>query len=330
MQPHKPSPRWLKDALDHATDYLNRFVYSPGLEQIVREIDAGYADMHDLGERLARLSEIAGKEWDFRKGRERFEVTESEPMDHPDSAFGKIVLDGVHQMEIASRSLATLSHYDVVAILGGANMSCYHRLRYALEQKITCNMVVFLGCERPLHDSEKEQVHGYALHAQTEFDLGMEAINTLLASQLTDSVREVSMSDGHFTVLQEQDGVPVVALSAPPLDGHARATTSDTYQFLRSIEQSSFAPGKNILFVTTAPYRYAQYFDAVRDITLVTGANIETIGYELAYSNAEFKPSKYLQELKSAIEAASRLYDAIQASKNQHATSAKPVLKIKL
>jgi hypothetical protein len=122
MQPHKPSPRWLKDALDHATDYLNRFVYSPGLEQIVREIDAGYADMHDLGERLARLSEIAGKEWDFRKGRERFEVTESEPMDQPDSVFGKIVLDGVHQMEIAIRSLATLQHYDVVAILGGANM----------------------------------------------------------------------------------------------------------------------------------------------------------------------------------------------------------------
>jgi len=319
MQAHTQSPRWLNGALDHATDYLHRFVYSPGLELIVKELDPGYAKIEGLEKRLARLSDIAGKEWDFRKGRERFEVTETEPMDQPGSEFGKVVIEGVHDMEIASRSLATLRHYDIVAILGGANMSCYHRLRYALEQKISCNMLVFLGCERPLHESEKEQTHAYAPHAQTEFDLGLEAINTLLSSQLTDSEREVSIANGHFTVLQEQDGVPVVALSAPPLDNHVRATTSDTYQFLRSIEQSSFAPGKNILFVTTAPYRYAQYFDAVRDITLVTGANIETIGYELAYSNGEFKPSKYLQELKSAIEAANRLYSAIQASKSQHA-----------
>jgi hypothetical protein len=311
MQKHKQPPRWLNHARDHATEYLNRFIYAPGLEQIVREIDDNYVKIQGLDKRLARLSEIASKEWDFRKGRERFEVVANEPMDQPGSKFGEIVLEGVRSMEIASRSTATLPHYDVVAILGGANMSCYHRVRYALEQEISCDMLVFLGCERPLQDPEKERTRGYAPHAQTEFNLGIGAINSLLGSQLTDSVREVSVADGHFTVFQEKDGVPVVVLSAPPLGNHVRANTSDTYQFLRTIEQSSFAPGKNILFVTTALYRYAQYFDAVRDILLVTGANIETIGYEPAYSEEDFKPSKYLQELKSAIEAATRLRNVL-------------------
>lgn len=313
MQSRKEPPLWLEKTRSRAIEYLTRFVRNPGAEQIVRQFDPEYENIQDLDERLERLSEIAAREWDFRKGRERFEVIANEPMDQPDSELGKIILEGANHAEMASRSSATLKHYDVVAILGGANMSPYYRLRFALEQPITYNMLVFLGCERPLDSVERSQVTSYAQSARTEFDLGMDAVNRLVDEQLTDSVREVAaIADGHFTVLQKKDGIPVVVLSAPSLNGRARANTSDTYKFLRSIEQSSFAPGKNILFVTAAMYRYAQYFDAVRDISLVTGANIETVGFEPTYGGVEFKPSKFLQELKSASDAASRLYDAVQ------------------
>lgn len=312
MHSHKEQPQWLAQTRRQAIEYLTRFAHNPGLERIVREFDPRYADIQGLGERLACLCEIAAREWDFRKGRERFEVVANEPMDQPGSELGLVILEGANKAQMASRSMATLKHYDVVAVLGGANMSPYHRLRFALEQPVTYNMLTFLGCERPLGAAERLQVSSYAKAARTEFDLGMDAVSALIDTQLTDSVREVPAVNGHFTVLQKKDGIPVIILSAPALDNHARANTSDTYEFLRSVEQSSFAPGKNILFVTSAMYRYAQYFDAVRDISLVTGANTETIGFEPAYGGVDFKPSKFLQELHSAADAARRLYDAVQ------------------
>jgi hypothetical protein len=312
MQSHKVAPEWLDPTRKHALKYLTRFVHNPGIECIVREFNPKYTDIKRLDSRLACLNDIADKEWDFRKGRERFEVVANEPMDQPGSELGKIILEGAEHAEMASSSWATLKHYDVVAILGGANMSPYYRLRFALEQPITYSMLTFLGCERPLNPAEHLRVTSYAKNAKNEFDLGIDAVGVLIDAQLTDSVREVLAANGHFTVFQKKDGIPVVVLSAPPLGNHIRANTSDTYQFLRSIEQSSFAPGKNILFVTGSMYRYAQYFDAVREIALVTGANIETIGYEPAYGKVELKPSKVLQELKSAIDAAIRLYEAVQ------------------
>jgi hypothetical protein len=183
MQSHKEPPQWLAQTRKHAIEYLTRFAHNPGLERIVREFNAEYAAIPSLNKRLTCLCEIAAKEWDFRKGRERFEVVANEPMDQPDSELGNIILEGANQAEMASRSMATLKHYDVVAVLGGANMSSYHRLRFALEQHITYNMLAFLGCERPLSSSEQSQVSSYAKEARTEFDLGMDAVSALIDAQ---------------------------------------------------------------------------------------------------------------------------------------------------
>ncbi len=81
---------------------------------------------------------------------------------------------------------------------------------------------------------------------------------------------------------------------------------------LQRYEGESLNVTKNILFATAAIYRYVQYFDAVREISLKTGADIEVIGFEPGYSGMHFKPSQFLQELKSAVDAAVRLYDAVQ------------------
>jgi len=313
VQPIKSkNPIWIDPACNHAAYYVVRFLNNPGVERIVAQFDPQYVQIQDPDEKLDRLLGIAAEYWDFRKGRERYEVIADEPMDQEGSELGEIILKAARQAEMASSSSATLKHYAILAVLGGANMSPYYRLKYALEQSITYDKLVFLACEREVMPPERVQAAGYALNAQTEYDLGKGAIRTLLGAELVESEEyeetHLTWRIAHF---QKNDGTPVLVLSAPPLDGRRRANTSDTYQFLLQTE-GNIGPGKDILFSTTAMYRYAQYFDAVRDIILKTGANMEVIGYEPAYGGVDFKPSRSLQELKSAVDSAGRLRDAMK------------------
>jgi hypothetical protein len=311
-------PDWLVHARNQATEYLTRFANNPGVERVVKEFDSHYAHIKDPNERLDYLKKLAAERWDFRKGRERYEITEKQAMDEPGSKLGGIVFEGASRAEMASPSSATLKHYSIMAILGGANKSPYYRLKYALEQKITYDMLAYLGSEREVLAPEKEQSKSYAAGAHTEFDLGKGAILTLMREQLADGGYDVVTSEWHIGRLRRKDGLPIFLLSAPPFLGGKRANTADTYDFMRRLEQEAFNPTKNILFATGAIFRYAQYFDAVREISLRTGVDIEVIGYEPKYANLEFTPSQFLQELKSAADAAVRLRDAVRGNEERN------------
>lgn len=314
---HTPQkdPEWLSWARDHATEYLHRFAFNPGVERIVREFDTHFATIKNANKRLDYLQELAAKHWDYRKGRERFEIVANEPMDQPGDALGKVVYQGATEMGMYERSTATLRHYNIMAILGGANRSPYNRLKYGLMQNCTYDMLAYLGSEREILPPEYEQVKDYAPGAKTEFDLGMGAIMSLMTDKLSENKEgeyDVVTSEWHIARLQQKDGVPVMLLSAPPFLGVKRANTADTYDFLRRLEQEALTRPKNILFITSSVFRYAQYFDAVREITLRTGVDIETIGFEPAFSGMDYKPSQLLQELKGGTDAAIRLRNALQ------------------
>jgi hypothetical protein len=313
------TPDWLPDAQDHAMEYLVRFVNNPGIERIVNEFDTHYARIKNPSERVDYLAKIAKKEWDFRKGRERFEITETFAMDDPDSKLGQIVHEGADFVQMSSHSRATLDHYSAVVVLGGANMAPYYRLKYALEQTITYDTLAYLGSERELQPPELETIKRYAPGAHTEFDLGKGAITALMGDQLAGSGEyEVVTSEWRIAHLQKKDGTPILLLSSPPFLGVKRANTADTYDFLRRLEQEAFRPPENILFTTGATYRYAQYFDAVREISLRTGVDVEIIGFDPAYSKMEFKASQLLQELKAAADAAVRLRDALNGKEDRN------------
>lgn len=315
---HKP-PEWLAKARENATKYLVLFANNPGVEKVVSQFDSHYTKIKDPSKRLDYLKKLAAEHWDFRKGRERFEITEIEPMDDPDSKMGKIIFEGASYAEMASPSRATLKHYSIMAILGGANKSPYNRLKYGLEQDITYDMLAYLGSEREILPPEQEQTKDYAAGARTEFDLGKGAITSLMGKQLSDTGEyEIVTSEWRIARLQRKDGLPIFLLSSPPFLGGKRANTADTYDFMRRLEQEAFNPTQNILFTTGAIYRYAQYFDAVREISLRTGVDIEIIGFEPEYGGMEFKPSQFLQELKGAADAAVRLRDAIQGNEERN------------
>lgn len=319
LKRNKNTPDWQQHARDHATEYLHRFVHNPGVERIVKEFDPRYLAIQDTNQRIDFLAKLAAEQWDFRKGRERYEITEEFEIDAPDSALGKIVFEGSSYAEMASSSKASLKHYSILAILGGANMSPYYRLRYGLEQDITYDMLAYMGSEREVLAPEAAITKDYAAGAQTEFDLGRGAINTLMADTLSDEgMYDVATSEWHIARLQTKEGTPIFMLSAPPFLGQKRANTADTYDFLRRLEQEAFNPTKNILFVTAAIFRYAQYFDAVREISLRTGVDVEVIGFNQEYTGNLFKPSQLLQELKAAADAAVRLRDAVNGREERN------------
>ena len=312
-------PEWLEIAQKNAYEYLYRFINNPGVERIVKEFEPHYVHVKDPNERVDYLAKIAAEHWDYRKGRERFEVTESYPMDEPGSDLGKIVFEGATYAEMISPSKATLSEYSIMAILGGANMSPYFRLRYGLDQHVSYGMLAYLGSERAVQEPEREITKGYASGAHTEFDLGKGAITSLMSDQLADEGEfDILTSEWHIARLQQTDGIPIYLLSSPPFLGGARANTADTYDFLRRLEQEAFNPTKNILFITAAIFRYAQYFDAVREISLRTGVDIETIGFAPAYTGTEVKPTQFLQELKAAADAAVRLRNALNGDEERN------------
>jgi len=322
--PRRSKPRipgWQQDARDHAWDYLVRFAMNPGVEKVAGQFDTHFALIKNPNERLDYLQQLAAKEWDFRKGRERFEVTEEQEIDQPGNKSGAIIYEGAAYAEMGTSSRATLKKYSIVAVLGGANMGPYYRLKYALEQNVEYGMLAYLGSERALADPEKEISSVYAKGAQTEFDLGKGAITSLMTDKLTDDgvgEYDVFTSEWHITRLQQKDGVPVMLLSSPPFLGGKRANTADTYDFMRRLEQEAFTPTENILFTTGSLYRYAQYFDAMREICLRTGVDIEIIGFEPRYSGMKFKASQFLQELKAAADASIRLRNAVNGDENRN------------
>lgn len=313
------TPGWLQSARDHATEYLYRFAFNPGVEKVVAEYDTHFKFIKKLDERLDYLQELAARHWDYRKGRERYEIVETYELDKPGNEQGDRIYEGAAMAEMGTSSKPTLKHYSVMAVLGGANLGPYNRLKYGLEQGVTYDMLAYLGSERALPPAEKEVVKNYAPGAQTEFDLGKGAITSLMGDQLAGGGEyEVVTSEWRISRLQHAAGTPIVLLSSPPFLGGRRANTADTYDFLRRLEQEAFNPTKNILFTTAAIYRYAQYFDAMREVHLSTGVDIEVVAYEQAYAGLEFKPTQFLQELKSAADAAVRLRDAVKGKEEKH------------
>jgi len=308
------TPQWLINARSNALHYLDLFVNNPGIEKVAKEFDSQYLLITDLNERIDYLASLAATHWDFRKGRERFEITETFEIDDPDSRLGKIVHEGTMLMEMSKASSATLSHYNILGILGGAYRSPYNRLRYGLEQHVTYDKLVFLGSEREVLPPEQKETKDYAPAARTEFELGKGAIKSLMGDQLANGEYEEALLQGRVAHMKRKDNLPILILSAPPLQGGKRANTADTYDFLRRVEPDLDAT-KNILFATAGMYRYAQYFDAVREISLKTGADVEIIGFDATYDNQKFKASQFLQELKSAADAAVRLRNAMQGNK---------------
>jgi hypothetical protein len=319
LQPVDPHQIWLPNAQKAASDAIQKFMSNPGLHKIVAEFDEDFAHIEDVDSQLDHLVQIGSKYWDFRQGRERAEVVEKAAIDDPATDICKKIFEGARQLGLVKASAvrsASERYYDVLVIPGGINKAPLNRLQYALSQPVRYGLIAALGCEREVSDAEQQNTATYAPEARTEFDLLEGAVTTLLGGEfIKDEVYTVATATWrikHYAGKNE----PVMILSAPPQDGRLRANTADTYDFLRRVVDGGLNPQSRLLLVTTAPYVLFQHFDALREITLQTGAHVQTIGHDAAISGSTKSASQLLQEVLSAANSAQKLRDALKATQN--------------
>lgn len=320
---------------EQAAEALRQFVANPGLDEM-----AALFGVEDLpqGEkkRLTALQQIAEAHWDFRKGAERQAVDwDNELLDQEGTDQWNTIFDAATKLGMVESSTPTNKNPDSLVILGGANKAPLDRLRYALQSVHNFGLVAYLGSSRPVSDTERANTvltiqsqegqnytFSYAPNAQTEFDLGCGAFETLLHARLVSKDKVERNGDTwawHEYEFEAYGETKTGFVLNTPQQIHdttagteRRATTYDNFRFFADRAELAKDADHSVVAVTTGFYVPGQHLPAVQTLTLPFGTNIETIGHDAAFSKANRKPSQLLQETKAAIDAAVRLQAALE------------------
>lgn len=313
----RPSPESSLSPEAKAQQELNRFLYNPALDDLanlfgVSELPVGEQD------RLEALQAVAAEHWDARKGEERQVVNwDNELLDQEGSELWTVIFEAADKLGLVQDSAPVNTKPDSLVILGGANKAPLDRLRYGIENTEDFGQVAYLGSSRAIKtDAEKLKTADYAPGAETEYDLGSAAFETMLGAKLVDEINQERGGDIWGMRLYEfvHNGIQKhgFVLSTPQKIGARRATTTDNYRFFADRAELSTDPNHSVVAVTTGFYTAAQHLPAVRELTLKYGTSLETIGHSAEYSGVKRKPSQLLQENKAAIDAAMKLHLALK------------------
>lgn len=265
-----------------------------------------------LAAAIAALWEICdwslpGTAWDYRVGGER-------PLD----AHGSSPLPDVAAIAVAERAAALglcspgrlRTRAQTLVVLGGRRMAPLNRARAAARAiqaaSLDAPQIVLLSASRTLDHEEREspEVRAYAPGARTEADLMLAAASQALGAD-----------DGRVRLVE-----------TPAPDGAHRASTYDTLELLAGDPTAN--AGAPLALVTSPTCRPFQYLEAARALGLPHGLAFELIAHPPAWpalpDSQPAAPQVYLQEIRSAIQAAGRLADALTADAPA-AADARPV-----
>jgi hypothetical protein len=256
-----------------------------------------------------------GTMWDYRVDGER-------PLNTPaGSLTGDALATGVTER---SQALGLRSHGRLrtrprtLVVLGGRRLAPLNRARVAARAIHTEPLdrpvrVVLLSAQRTLdlEERESEDVRSYAAGARTEADLMLAAADRVFGGGAGQPDRPI----GHPV-----EGVHLIEVPAP--EGARRASTYETLRFVApELAADVAAP---IGLVTSPTCRPFQYLDAARALGLESGLSFELVahprGWAAAPGSQAAAPHVYLQEIRSAIQAAGRLAEELLS----HGVAAQP------
>jgi hypothetical protein len=312
---------------ERANAELEAFVYNPALESVLAAggFDVSQEQTTDRATYIQNMKDFAEDAWNFRKHKERIDMSwQDTPVEDSE------LYDAFVALGMVESSRLTQGNYDFMLIPGGANRSPLQRLQFGLEQGVDCKYIVLLGAGRKVEGEEVAVTSDYAPGAKTEYDLMDGAARTLLGEDLVSdeplllqNYPVASALPGHWKInyIEGANDTHIFSLHSDyevqnRRSGQDRANTGDTYKFLRSISGDALGEDSSIALVTQALNSNAQHLDAVRELTLATGAQVETVGSSAEYSGAKRTEKQVLQEIYSAIKAAARLEAALAASEN--------------
>lgn len=305
---------------------LEAWVNSSELANIVSSFDGTLPDDFSLEEKIFWLLEFSER-WDYRKKQKTQDKTTGENVrwkvsnENITSEQEKAVHDAIFPLGLIGVQVPECKSFDYILALGGARYSCLYRPQYTeylLENNIVkAKEIILLSGMRPVSDSEREATVTYAPRALTEYDLinaGAEASFHLKKDFYEESYHNENINlNWAIRKYQTESGVPVTSYSGPSSEPEVRrANSSDTYKFF--LEKRKVQPGSRLLLVTSQIYVPYQQIEAVRTLGIPYDLYIETVGFPTEWGKklqGMMETANYLQEIRSAIQAAARFIKSI-------------------
>jgi hypothetical protein len=252
----------------------------------------------------------------FVDGAQRQRTNFDVPGLEPGSPRAEAALGYSNQLGCVATTHAALLKYTVGGIFGAANAAPRIRLEHEWQQAergVNFGQFVMLGSARKLFRDKDEhlKVAYFAPEAATnidttEFDLMCAAVEHKFGRGLRYTEDELPKAYDAEELprvrVYSVDGKNISVIRAPRPDGYDRANSGHTLTLMRLYIPGLLGTGKNVLFSTNARYRPFQSENAKRQITLVSGAITETIGYDAETEGRTVRPAEYLQEVKSYID----------------------------
>lgn len=312
------------DMLASISEQIGEWVKSDQLREIVNSFGGKIPHTNDMGVLVDWLLEFSDI-WDYRNQQKRTSADKALGLerwsiisDGITDKQARIVLDSIKDLGLTGVKYPMHKTYDYIVALGGARLSCLLRPKYAnhiiknipLEPK----SVVMLSGLRLISDIERETTDTYAPGAVSEFDLINRGaalafgVNDYQEDRYDDPTN-INSSWIIRTYKKEKLGFPLLSIAAPSREpDKRRANSVDTYRFFA--QRCNLKPGDRILFITNQIYVPYQQLEAIRILAIPYGVIAETIGIPNEWTGpglATRDAGKYLQEIRSTIQAISRL-----------------------
>lgn len=298
--------RWLVDQVPGRRDpggAVEPLEWPDALDDPHGAVSDGRARLATVVESLREICDwsLPGTAWDYRVGGER-------PLD----AHSASPLPDVAATAVAERAAALglcspgrlRTRPGTLVVLGGRRLAPLNRVRAAARaiegETLAAPQIVLLSARRALDRNEREspEVRAYAPGARTEADLMLAAASRVFGA----NARRPNGRIG---------GVRLIEAPAP--DGGRRASTYETLELVADdLPIDAAAP---LALVTSPTCRPFQYLEAVRALGLHHELPFELVAHPPAWpvapNSPPAAPQVYLQEIRSAIQAAGRLADAL-------------------
>ena len=316
--------------LEHASQkilqQLEVWINSSELANIVSSFGGSLPADLTLEGKISWLLEFSDR-WDYRKKQKTQDKATGENArwkvsnENITTEQEKAVHDAVFRLGLIGVQVPECKSFDYILVLGGARFSCLYRSQYVEDLlkngTVKTKEIILLSGMRPVLDSEREATDTYAPQALTEYDL----INSGAESSLhlkKDFYEERYHSENinlnwAIRKYQTEDSVTVTSYSGPSSEPEIRrANSSDTYKFF--LEKKNVETGSRLLLVTSQIYVPYQQIEAVRTLGIPNGLYIETVGFPTEWGKklqGMMETANYLQEIRSAIQAADRVVKSI-------------------
>ena len=267
-------------------------------------------------EDLRKLKEFTGRQWNFRNGRERTTIQDTEFT----SGHYRQIINDVQALGLLDNAVSDDMIPDYILILGGINSSNDIRVKLGedIYRKLNRPDIAVLGLstKRELQRAEYEGFTRYfAPEAETEFD----AVDASMAKYFSsvsyedrDAEDNVSQPNIHQHRICRKhvcsDGTVCYTLCAPCYHSdapEARANSADTLRYFKEVMNP--AEGSRILEIGAAIYSSYQVtasFKAAQNY----GWSVNYLG-TVPDDTDHLSPAKYLQEIHATIETACRMLD---------------------